>query len=645
MTFSPEVRRSVYNCIVALGNFYGKYNEEDQSYGDLTIVDFLKLIWDLPTMKSEDPRYRNAEGDAVQHIINNYDWDTNDIFERRFNLLGGDDKYFVKFIEVVVSPTVRHNKQEITEYVKAINTTLEPAKYELVVEDYINGLPSYKVKKGLNHSQVNLFVDNNVIPFFIDDTPTEFPAFEVDQYTWDDYSRKTRYKLYYWSVDDNERKEIGIIKIMKKEQDVTYGNLPKKFYNLGSEWCSLGQSLDYYKNIKYYLGNSYRNVLSALRDAACFSQICDEFVDDPIFKISLLRERNADTALQFAQYTLAGFDYKADREFVYKTNMPYAPDNAVRVRFNFGRVYDRDNLNRIIAIIGNNGVGKTTLLSKLVESLVNRKETDFSPQMPVFSKVISASYSIFDKFYNIEGKSYNYIYCGLRASENTLLSEEQLAERRKKSSLLIKNNDVRGRILLNCMEKLMPKDIFEKLFDDTGNFREDEYLKIHERLSSGQNMLMNLIINIIGNIRPNTLLIIDEPEVHLHPRGITEFVALVDKICRDYYSCCIMATHSPIVIQELLSRNVIIMDRDIDGSPIVRPMRLESMGENLTTITQEIFGRDNNEPIFVKKIKRLVGKSSSREDIINSIQNNNVPISMPLYLLIDKYFTEKDDKS
>ena len=87
------------------------------------------------------------------------------------------------------------------------------------------------------------------------------------------------------------------------------------------------------------------------------------------------------------------------------------------------------------------------------------------------------------------------------------------------------------------------------------------------------------------------------------------------------------------------------MDRDVDGSPIVRPMRLESMGENLTTITQEIFGRDNNEPIYIKKIKRLVGKCSSLENIINSIQNNNVPLSMPLYLLIDKYFSEKDDKS
>lgn len=642
MIFSPEIRRSVYNSIVALGNFYGKYNEESQSYGDLTIVDFLKLIWDLPTMKSEDPRYRNAEGDAVQHIINNDDWDTNEIFERRFNLLRGDDKYFVKFIEAVVSPTVRHDINEITEYVNAINEALIPAKYELVVEDYINRLPSYKLKKGLNHSATIRNVEINNIPFFVDATPSKFPAFEIDQYTWDDYSRKTRYKLYYWSKEDSQR-NIGVVKIMKKGQDVTYGNLPDEFSNLDSEWCSLGQSLEYYSNIKLYLGNSYLTALSAIRDAACFSQICDDFFNDPIFKISLLRERTADTALQFAQYVLAGFDYKVDREFVYRTILPYDTNNAISVRFNFGKVYDKDNLNRIIAIIGNNGVGKTTLLSKLVESLVNRKYNDFTPQMPVFSKVIAASYSIFDRFYNINNTSYNYLYCGLRASENRLLSEEQLVARRKESSELIKSDDRRGTILLDCMEKIMSKDLFDALFDDDGDFKEEVYLQIHERLSSGQKMLMNLIINIVGNIRANTLLIIDEPEVHLHPRGITEFVALVDKICKDYASCCIMATHSPIVIQELLSRNVIIMDRNVDGSPVVRPMRLESMGENLTTITQEIFGRNNNEPIFIKKIKRLVGKSTSLEDIINSIQNNDVPISMPLYLLIDKYFSEKDD--
>ena len=102
-----------------------------------------------------------------------------------------------------------------------------------------------------------------------------------------------------------------------------------------------------------------------------------------------------------------------------------------------------------------------------------------------------------------------------------------------------------------------------------------------------------------------------------------------------------MATHSPVVVQELLSRNVIVMDREQDGSPVIRPMRLESMGENLTTITQEIFGRSNKEPLYIKKIKELVDKYHNMEEVLQEVQNNDVPISMPMYLLLDKMFYEK----
>ncbi|MBP5420320.1 MAG: hypothetical protein J6Y72_10975 [Bacteroidales bacterium] len=43
------------------------------NYEDQNIVDFLKMIWDLPTMPSEDPRFKNAEADAIQHLVNNDD--------------------------------------------------------------------------------------------------------------------------------------------------------------------------------------------------------------------------------------------------------------------------------------------------------------------------------------------------------------------------------------------------------------------------------------------------------------------------------------------------------------------------------------------------------------------------------------------
>lgn len=79
---SPEMKRAVYETIKSQGNFYGKYAEGYYADDDLNIVNFLKLIWDLPAMKSDDSRFRNAEADATQHLINNDDWDTDYIFEK-----------------------------------------------------------------------------------------------------------------------------------------------------------------------------------------------------------------------------------------------------------------------------------------------------------------------------------------------------------------------------------------------------------------------------------------------------------------------------------------------------------------------------------------------------------------------------------
>jgi hypothetical protein len=83
------------------------------------------------------------------------------------------------------------------------------------------------------------------------------------------------------------------------------------------------------------------------------------------------------------------------------------------------------------------------------------------------------------------------------------------------------------------------------------------------------------------------------------------------------------------------------MDRQGDGSPIVRPMRVESLGENLTTITEDVFGRSQVSPYYKKIVKDLVKYNDSIEDVLQLIQNNDVPVSMPLYMLIDKYFSEK----
>lgn len=249
INLTPKVRRAVYDKIVSLGNFYGKYADGTYSNDDLNVVNFLKQIWDLPAMRSEDPRFRNAEADATQHLINNDDWDTSYVFERRFNLLAGDQIYFVKFIELVVSPMVRVDRTEMEEYVDAINECLKPANCELAVEDFLDGNPVYRLKEGLDHNEFPIDINKNTLQVYVKSVPDTYPSLDLHEFRWDDFGFKTRYKLYY--CESSEIKYlIGVVKIMKKGEGITYGRLPDSFSSLSDEYCSLGQDMAYYRIYK-----------------------------------------------------------------------------------------------------------------------------------------------------------------------------------------------------------------------------------------------------------------------------------------------------------------------------------------------------------------------------------------------------------
>ena len=60
-------------------------------HGRLTELEFLKRLYPLDEMVSDDPRFDTAVEDIIQHTINNDDWDKDWVFEDdRFELLKGD---------------------------------------------------------------------------------------------------------------------------------------------------------------------------------------------------------------------------------------------------------------------------------------------------------------------------------------------------------------------------------------------------------------------------------------------------------------------------------------------------------------------------------------------------------------------------
>jgi ABC-type cobalamin/Fe3+-siderophores transport system ATPase subunit len=64
---------------------------------------------------------------------------------------------------------------------------------------------------------------------------------------------------------------------------------------------------------------------------------------------------------------------------------------------------------RIFAVIGKNGTGKTQLLNSLPHSL-SKKNEEFNNKLPSFSKVIAISYSVFDTTLPQKNVNLNYVY-------------------------------------------------------------------------------------------------------------------------------------------------------------------------------------------------------------------------------------------
>ena len=107
-------------------------------------MDFLKRIWDLSSMPSTDRRFKDAEGDIWQHIINNYDWEYDYLLYTYLDLLRCNDETFLKFLETCLHPVVLYDEKQVSETLSEFNKFLAPDGYRLEVSSQISGKPIYK---------------------------------------------------------------------------------------------------------------------------------------------------------------------------------------------------------------------------------------------------------------------------------------------------------------------------------------------------------------------------------------------------------------------------------------------------------------------------------------------------------------------
>lgn len=138
MDISEVTRRNIIDYLIL---------REYPFHGRLDLLSFLKRIWDLSSLPSTDYRFKDAESDIWQHMINNHDWKYSYLLYSYLDLLGCNDETLLKFLETCLHPVVLYDEKQVSEVLSEFNKFLAPDGYRLEVSSQISGRPIYKALK------------------------------------------------------------------------------------------------------------------------------------------------------------------------------------------------------------------------------------------------------------------------------------------------------------------------------------------------------------------------------------------------------------------------------------------------------------------------------------------------------------------
>lgn len=543
-------------------------------------------------------------------------------------------------------------------------------------------------------------------------TDTDVDFLLEENSSWNDYSYHTGFMLHASKkLTGDKAKALGVIRIMDSEcpqlknhvtKFVNEIGLENVFSKLPKNYCSVSTTVELYKQLNRILNKEQRKFfedsLNLILDVN--NQYYAKVANSSCFNDSLLRDTNInDFALKYGksklrdehcQYDLRSKEIKVkfngcDEETEFKfTPLMNAGDKSISELFPNG----------VIAFIGNNGSGKSTILYKLALELYKNardRKMQIKPNDIGISQLMLFSYSYFDDFilpiqedihsltsWQEEMKKYReshdpldkprFIYCGLRNVEeevNELIKKHVEYERdlRYGEGLYTNDGKVENRIRESIIKKL--DDISEECrnafvsvlqksytstfdwnvfiqsvseeFPELGqkiqelhkaalpndNYNGPSWAFIFKKLSTGYKFFLHMILHLFALVEENALIMFDEPENHLQAPLLSFMMKEIRKLLAKRSSVMLVATHSPVVLQEILSSNVRVIRRNGEKIFVSKP-RIETFGASFGAISSEVFDLNSDKVSYFKVIKEVFdqkecGNMSTVENAVDAI--------------------------
>lgn len=430
-------------------------------------------------------------------------------------------------------------------------------------------------------------------------------------------------------VDDRgEHQQAGSVKIGRRgmnDGDAT-PNIPDAFDALSPEFFSLGQDETYYETLNLLSEALKARVLDGLRDVALDLDLFAEFEGEEVMGKSLLRDRRAST-VRGRLHRLALGDARLT-EFHFSYTLPEGQRGSAPPTLTFDVHPESQPPTNVHVLIGRNGVGKTRFMQGLAQALLQRPNEDGTVGAVAMTEdgyneasfigLVLVSFSAFDDFdLATHGDDpYWAVQVGLRMTIQT--PDGDVAATKSPHHLtrdFVASFDrcrvgLRAARWRKAVETLGADDLFRdsdvvQLLD----LDEDEWRPAAERvfslLSSGHKIVLLTVTLLVQYTDERTLVLLDEPEAHLHPPLLSAFVRSLSDLLVSRNGAAVVATHSPVVLQEVPRSCTWVIRRSGDETRANRPEQ-ETFAENVSDLTREVFGLEITKSGFHQLVAEAV---------------------------------------
>ncbi len=467
---------------------------------------------------------------------------------------------------------------------------------------------------------------------------------------WDDWGKYCT-QFYLTIVDqDGEPHGIGQVKIGQRRlkphewsAELPPGHripdVPSAFEQLDDDFFSVGQDDEYYASLGA-LGDTVREqVLTCLCDVAWDKERWEWAQDEEVMGESLLRSVTRSTVVgQFSR--MAHGDARVTRyDFAYSPPK-WLGDGAPPFTLDFSVDPESPIPTNVHVLIGRNGVGKTRLLSLMTKALVARDASarqsgkfvfnELGGHGGTFANVVAVSFSAFDEADLLPDRkpapdSLGFSYIGLRG-----WSSESSTEPIKPKSLNILAGEfvdslkecrigARRRRWTNVITTLQSDPVFHaaqltSMIEANLSKKEEReaVLKTFKNLSSGHKIVLLTLTRLVEKVEERTLVLIDEPEAHLHPPLLSAMTRAISELMVKRNGVAIVATHSPVILQEVPKSCVWILDRILTASKAERPT-IETFAESIGILSRAVFKLELSQAGYHRILSDLRLKSTSYE--------------------------------